>query len=129
MTAPSARSRRRASSTILWSRSPGSRIAVIRVAISRSARSASARRSMTARERASSSIRRALRIAIEAWVARAVRTSPSASSKAAGWRETTDSVPSGAPSPVNGTAITDRIPDSRTNSRAGSSRRNRSSTR
>ena len=80
MTAPSARSRRRASSTMRWSRSPGSRMAVIRAAISRSARSASARRSMTARERASSSIRRALRMAIEACVASAVSTSPSASS-------------------------------------------------
>ena len=44
-----------------WSRSPGSRMAVIRAAISRSACSASARRSMTARERASSSMR--LRVA------------------------------------------------------------------
>ena len=51
-----------------WSRSPGSRMAVIRAAISRSACSASARRSMTARDFSSSSISRALRIAMEACV-------------------------------------------------------------
>ena len=104
-------------------------MAVIRVAISRSACSASARRSMTARERASSSMSRALRIAIEACVASAVRISASASSKAARWRDTTDRVPSGAPSPASGTATTERIPDVSTKSRARSSRRKRSSAR
>jgi hypothetical protein len=55
-------------------------MAVIRMAISRRACSASARRSITPRDRASSSMSRALRMAMEACVARAVRTSPSASS-------------------------------------------------
>jgi hypothetical protein len=67
MIAPSESSRRSASSTTCWSRSPGSRIAVIRAAISRSACSVSARRAISSRDRPSSSMSRAFWIAIAAW--------------------------------------------------------------
>ena len=65
--APSPSSSRSASSIVYWTTAPGSRAPEIRVPSSRSERSMEARRSIDSRERASSSISRALAIASAAW--------------------------------------------------------------
>ena len=69
--APVAPSSRTAASMTAWRISSWSWVALTRPAISRSVRSASAVRASSSRERASWSIKRALVIAIAAWLARA----------------------------------------------------------
>ncbi len=75
MRAPSDSRRRAASSVICWRTSSGSRMAETRAAISRSVRSESARRAISARDRCSSSMSRALAIAMAAWSASAASRS------------------------------------------------------
>ena len=89
-----------------WRISSWSRIALTRAAISRSVRSASAVRASSSRDRASSSISRALVIAIAAWLASAPTSPASSSANAARWRRVDlDARRAGRASPVIGAAI------------------------
>ena len=119
--APSVASRRLASSTTRSRTSSGSRRAAIRAVMSRSDRSVSARRARARLERSSSSMSRALVIAMAACSARPPRTAASSSSNACGSRLMTSMAPSGPASPMIGAAMRSRTPASSTSESARSS--------
>ena len=98
-------SSRAASSTTRSRITSGSRRAAIRAVMSRSDRSVSARRATARRDFSSSSMSRALVIAMAAWSARPPRTASSMASKVFGVRLKTSIAPSGPASPMIGATM------------------------
>ncbi len=110
MSAPSAPRTRTAASTVDLRTTRASVAAVTCAASSRIACSPAARWASSSRDLPSSATSRLFAIAIDACVARALRTSASSSSNACIRRETTDSAPRGPASEVSGAERTDRTP-------------------